>query len=472
MFLVLRSTKILEGLKRFFNSVFRKDSIQEINDDETEGWNDFFRNAIPPKHYFSFAPLVLESFFTAALYGGIIFVQPVISFCSIFILIGLTFTGSKKWSWWSAAFIYFSLALSILHRDFPYADALYYALLNLVFSYFLFFGRKDLRIPATLALLFLIAHSFTEVGDPFGFVCFFVFSVMRYTKWRLRILLIVSIISISSLLPFAIYNSFYSISSESYGVASFTIWSSNFISILVVFLLCTLYIGKGHKITAWLYTVFAFALRVSLSGNAPHSNPFNGTRDNIITLGKKVNTNPLQEKLDRPIEFVEQPISYYADWQTKTGASLHVLLHYFTKTILPYPLAFYYGYKFIDSEKITETFPLISLLIHLLLVAIYFYFLKRNLLIGFEIGFYLISLLPFANYFIPIPSIVADRYLLNPSIGWSILLMAILFKIGKVNDQSTKSSELKEVLQLSPIFKYCFCRYTRPIFPTYLFPKF
>jgi hypothetical protein len=96
MFLVLRSTKIFEGLKRFFKSVFRKDSIQEINDDETEGWNDFSRNAIPPKHYFSFAPLVLASFFTAALYGGIIFVQPVISFCSIFDFNWIDFYRKQK----------------------------------------------------------------------------------------------------------------------------------------------------------------------------------------------------------------------------------------------------------------------------------------------------------------------------------------------------------------------------------------
>ncbi len=457
-YLVLRLNLIMEGLRAITSSAFRKHEPVEIKNIENESWKDFFKNAVPPKDYFSLAPAFVTLFLVCTLVGGILFIQPIISIVSVFLLIALVFIGSEKWSWWANTLLILFLALSILHHPFPYKDEFYYAVLNLVLSYFVFFGKKQLRIPATIALLFVIVHMPSEVDDHLAFITPLVISSMRLKKWRLRILLLCSLVSIIFLSAWAISHSFSSIFPVLYGVASFTKWANNIFSILAVFLLYTLYIGKGHKITAWLYTGFAFALLLSLAGkgNLPYLSPLPGARDKVVAIGKTVNTNVLQEKLDRPIHFVEQPISFYADWQTKTGTSLHILLHYFTKTILPYPLAFYYGYKFIAPEKITEFLPIISLLIHLILFGVCVCFLKHNPFISFGIGCYLISLLPFTNYFMPIPGIVGDRYMLIPSIGWSILLMSILFKIGKVNDQSTNPSGPKDVFQLSPIFKYSF----------------
>jgi tetratricopeptide (TPR) repeat protein len=162
----------------------------------------------------------------------------------------------------------------------------------------------------------------------------------------------------------------------------------------------------------------------------------NTVRKNLEDLGEKIPTNIQPAKQDRPITYLERPVGVNDPWQIRAGTSLRVLFHYFIKTIIPYPLAFYYGYKFIAPEKITEPIPIISFALYVFLVLMSLFFLKRNLLISFGIGVYLITILPFSNFYLGVPGIVGDRFLLVPSLGWCIVLTVILFKIWKVNYQS------------------------------------
>ncbi len=121
------------------------------------------------------------------------------------------------------------------------------------------------------------------------------------------------------------------------------------------------------------------------------------------------------------------------------GTSLQIIGNYFCKVILPYPLSFYYGYKFIQPQKITETIPLVSLILHFCLLFISLFFLKKDPPLSFGLFIYLISVIAFSNFLIPLPGMFADRFLLLPSLGWVIVLGIILYKIGNFSIDSPLS---------------------------------
>lgn len=456
MFLVLRYTIILEGLKRFFDSAFKKDSIQAIKNDETENWKDFFKNTLPTKGYFKIVPALFSGILGLVFILGIVYNNLTTSALSACLLLFVIYRGYVIWAWWTQAVTY--ILLILIFPLFPNLNNnnFIYPMLGYSLSYFLVFGKKNMRIPTALALLLTILLSLFLTPDIGVLICPPFMAALKFNKAKLPSLIIVILLAIVTTTLSNPADAF-QIKQAFSNPMEFLWWTNNHFGIFIfLVLLFAAYINKGAKTFALAYIAIPILVLLFVGKHDPQVNPFGQTRDNIVAIGKNVNTNVLQEKLDRPIHFVEQPISYAADWQTKTGTSLHVLLHYFTKTILPYPLAFYYGYKFISPEKVTGTFPLISMIIYLTLLATFFYFLRRNLLISFGIGVYLISLTPFADYFFPIPGIVGDRYMLIPSIGWSILLALILSKMGKVNDQSTKLIGLKDALQLPPVFKFSF----------------
>jgi tetratricopeptide (TPR) repeat protein len=82
--------------------------------------------------------------------------------------------------------------------------------------------------------------------------------------------------------------------------------------------------------------------------------------------------------------------------------------------------------------KITDTIPMLSLILHLLLLNIAALCYRNHKLICFGILLYLLSIITFANYFQAVPGMMADRFLLVPSLGWSIVLAVIIQKLFKI----------------------------------------
>lgn len=128
----------------------------------------------------------------------------------------------------------------------------------------------------------------------------------------------------------------------------------------------------------------------------------------------------------RPYEYVETPLPYINDWSVKLGTSLYSLLYYLKLLILPLQLSFYYGINFIALQKISEIWPLLSLIIHLSLLASAFYFLKRNKFVSFFLFFYLIQVSPGSNILQPLPGIVGERILFTASLSFCIMLPYLL----------------------------------------------
>jgi tetratricopeptide (TPR) repeat protein len=78
--------------------------------------------------------------------------------------------------------------------------------------------------------------------------------------------------------------------------------------------------------------------------------------------------------------------------------------------------------------------------------------IHREPLFTFGILVYLISVLIFSNYLYPVPGMIADRFMLLPSLGWIIILAAILQKIS-AGVQNSKTDSLDSI---PPLAKYSF----------------
>lgn len=136
-------------------------------------------------------------------------------------------------------------------------------------------------------------------------------------------------------------------------------------------------------------------------------------------------------KTDRPLNFVEFPIEPQTSTDIKAGTALTVLGFYLSKTIIPYPLSFYYGYAFIKPESIKQAYPVAVAVIYSILMLVVLFFLRKNKPVSFALILFILPVLLYCGYLRSVPGIVADRYLLIPTMGWSILLTIVLFRIFK-----------------------------------------
>ena len=164
---------------------------------------------------------------------------------------------------------------------------------------------------------------------------------------------------------------------------------------------------------------------------------------------KAADPTPVQSV--RPLNYPEYPLSNKAPFSLKLGTSMEVLGKYLRMTLIPYPMSFYYGYSYITPQNIFGFFPLFSLLLYLLLFGAAIYFLGKTPVLSFSILSYLISITVFSNLVTPIPGMIADRFLLIPSIGFCIGAVYIISKISKQDfeDGHLHLNALKQPLKIS-----------------------
>ena len=98
---------------------------------------------------------------------------------------------------------------------------------------------------------------------------------------------------------------------------------------------------------------------------------------------------------------------------------------------------------------------IISLIIHLILIAFAIAGIKRRSIFSFAIIFYLISISIFSNLIVPVNGIVGERFLFVPSLGWILILVFLILKIFKTDVFSIHFNfrkNIKPLILLSLIF--------------------
>src|SRR5690606_35886172 len=86
---------------------------------------------------------------------------------------------------------------------------------------------------------------------------------------------------------------------------------------------------------------------------------------------------------NRPLDFVEIPITSDSPMDVRAGTSLYVLGQYLKLIFTSYPMRYYYGYAQIVPVSMGNPLALLSLALHALLLVLSFIFLNKNTLISF-----------------------------------------------------------------------------------------
>jgi Flp pilus assembly protein TadD len=121
----------------------------------------------------------------------------------------------------------------------------------------------------------------------------------------------------------------------------------------------------------------------------------------------------------------------------------YILVEYLGVFIFPYPLAFIYDYRFINSFSNEKVFGSVVLLLGLTYLLYRFGRKSRQILLS--IILFLIFILPALNLkgFSPFESILHDRYLYLPSVGLCILFALLLESLAR------KFAERKELVLIA-----------------------
>ncbi len=140
----------------------------------------------------------------------------------------------------------------------------------------------------------------------------------------------------------------------------------------------------------------------------------------------KIAAPAIIEAVNRPLNFLETPVTQMSPFAIKLGTSMTILGSYLKLLFAPFPLAFYYGYSIIQETYILTPLPLLLFAFHLLLSFQGLYFIRKKQIISWGIFVYLIAIISFLPIVNPLAGMMADRYLLIPSIGFSFLVAYFL----------------------------------------------
>lgn len=218
--------------------------------------------------------------------------------------------------------------------------------------------------------------------------------------------------------------------------------------LVAAFLLCW-YAGKAllSKVSPFLLgivTVLYFALTPPPKSNAVVSS-FQHSYFKLNEV-KAVELTPVQEM--RLLKKIEYPLEKNAPWEVKLGTSMVVLGKYLKLILVPYPLAFYYGYSYIVPTGFFSGIPLLVFGIHITLLCLALWYLKRYPLVSISFFIYIVSIIIFSGLFIPVPGMMGDRFLFIPSIGVALLFTHLLFMFfGEAKTGSLSIGKIKPAMK-------------------------
>jgi len=109
-----------------------------------------------------------------------------------------------------------------------------------------------------------------------------------------------------------------------------------------------------------------------------------------------------------------------------------VLLQHIRLMIAPFPLSSDYSFRQLDLANWNEPLPWISIFIYTGLLFIALKNLKKNRIISFSILFFLVSISLYSNILMTIGSLLAERFLYVPMLGFAIFLSWLLLKLFRM----------------------------------------
>lgn len=111
----------------------------------------------------------------------------------------------------------------------------------------------------------------------------------------------------------------------------------------------------------------------------------------------------------------------------------YTLIRYIGLLLFPHPLTYDYYPRHIGIQNFSSAWPLVSVLLHLLMLLGIFILGKKNPLISLSLLWYLIPLSLVCNLVFPIGTFMGERFLFMPSVGFSLIAAWGLLQLRSKN---------------------------------------
>lgn len=150
------------------------------------------------------------------------------------------------------------------------------------------------------------------------------------------------------------------------------------------------------------------------------------------TETQKIITTPEQNsflKEGRQLEFAENTLVAPHTTQETIGTGAATLGEYIRLMVFPNELSFYYGFARMDTVSLSNPFVWISILIHLGLILLAIWQLRKRPIISFGILWYLLSIILFSNWVELVAGMVAERLIFIASAGFCIFIAGLVYWI-------------------------------------------
>ena len=146
---------------------------------------------------------------------------------------------------------------------------------------------------------------------------------------------------------------------------------------------------------------------------------------------------------DRALAMLENPLSIEGGFLNHIAYAGFSLFYYLKLLIVPHPLRYYYGYNLFPDISFGNIWVILAIVVHLGLFVFAIYKLRQKHILSFVILVYLTSIILFINLFKPVPGIIAERFLLIPSLAFTFALVYFIFRAFFHNPEVKKMPGLK-----------------------------
>ncbi len=131
----------------------------------------------------------------------------------------------------------------------------------------------------------------------------------------------------------------------------------------------------------------------------------------------------------REVSFIENPLFHLPFWD-RLPMAFYSLYTYVKLHIIPHPLISFYGYNEVPMQNWFDYEVILGLFFASVFILIFCWFYKKNKLLSYGIGLFTFFMMPFLNFPIPAPGIIAERFSFNAVLGFAIAVIVLLEKIS------------------------------------------
>lgn len=132
-------------------------------------------------------------------------------------------------------------------------------------------------------------------------------------------------------------------------------------------------------------------------------------------------------KEGRQLLYAENTLVAPHSQEEKAATGFLALGEYLRLHVFPKELSFYYGYAKIKTVHLSHPLVIVSIIVHLLLLVIAAWQIKKRPLITIGVMWYLLSILLFSNWIELVAGMVGERLAFTASAGFCILVPSLLF---------------------------------------------